>query len=383
MSLFGNKPPPRPSASAVATLFEGSEAAATGGGGPCKAETDKPAQPAKPDRSSLFGGSARSVMASIFDDDDAKPSATSLLSRPSQAEPVGVPARPARPASPGPGPVMSGADPHVHDEDASLGAQSAPQAPHQAAEPRLSTATPAQQAHEEAATEVTPAQANLATSATSAEAGRDISVKSTAAGRLAALRQRISSGSSGSDSDAAWEPNPAKPASAQSAQPGLFGTSADRKEPNTGPPPQQRSSEKETTPAHTADPPTTSSGLFADSEVRYSPLVPASDTHVTEPPTHETEPTSTVSRLVKEEQEEQRAEPILATTSGPPPSSASHRASASESERPSLFGGASIGRTMNSIFDDDDDVFLKPVPSGKAMSGHSLIARHNSYETMR
>ncbi|CAE7617230.1 CSN8 [Symbiodinium necroappetens] len=317
-SLFGNKPPPTPirpgpsAASAVAALFDAptspiatTATAATPAPSSTTLAAAEPSQSpesagAGAERPSLFGG-ARSVMASIFDDDD-KTSATSFLA----AKPAsGHPARAGQPVeSVTPGAPMA------------EGSGTAQTFTAEAVEPTVSAVS---------------------------KAAPETSVKSTAAGRLAALRQRISSGSSGSDSDAAWEPEPTKPA-ASAKSTSLFGA----------PPAVLDPFEK---PSEAPGP-----GGFPAS------AAPRKDSEREFP------------APAKEDVKEERVEPVeKAAMSLPEPTSA-ERASGIESERPepperpSLFGGTKgpSGRTMNSIFDDDDDDdFIKPGPLAKAGLGAS------------
>lgn len=320
-SLFGNKPPPTPirpgpsAASAVAALFDAptspiatTATAATAATPAPSSTTLAAAQPSQSpesagagaERPSLFGG-ARSVMASIFDD-DGKTSATSFLAaKPASGHPAGA-GEPVESVTPG-APMAEGSG-------------TAQTFTAEAVEPTVSKAAP------------------------------ETSVKSTAAGRLAALRQRISSGSSGSDSDAAWEPEPTKPA-ASTKSTSLFGA-----------------------------PPAVSDPFEKPSEAPGPGGFPASAA-----PRKDSE--REFPAPAKEDVKEERVEPVEKAAMSlpePTPGLSAERASGIESERPepserpSLFGGTKgpSGRTMNSIFDDDDDDdFIKPGPLAKAGLGAS------------
>ncbi|OLP79064.1 COP9 signalosome complex subunit 8 [Symbiodinium microadriaticum] len=322
-SLFGNKPPPTPirpgpsAASAVAALFDAptspiaTTATAATAATPAPSSTLAAAQPSQSpesagagaERPSLFGG-ARSVMASIFDDDD-KTSATSFLaSKPASGHPAGA-GQPVESVTPG-APMAEGSG-------------TAQTFTAEAVEPTVSAVS---------------------------KAAPETSVKSTAAGRLAALRQRISSGSSGSDSDAAWEPEPTKPA-ASTKSTSLFGA-----------------------------PPAVSDPFEKPSEAPGPGGFPASAA-----PRKDSE--REFPAPAKEDVKEERVEPVEKAAMSLPelaPGLSAERASGIESEqpeppeRPSLFGGTKgpSGRTMNSIFDDDDDDdFIKPGPLAKAGLGAS------------
>ena len=238
-------------------------------------------------------------MASIFDDDD-KTSATSFLaSKPASGHPAGA-GQPVESVTPG-APMAEGSG-------------TAQTFTAEAVEPTVSAVS---------------------------KAAPETSVKSTAAGRLAALRQRISSGSSGSDSDAAWEPEPTKPA-ASTKSTSLFGA-----------------------------PPAVSDPFEKPSEAPGPGGFPASAA-----PRKDSE--REFPAPAKEDVKEERVEPVEKAAMSLPelaPGLSAERASGIESEqpeppeRPSLFGGTKgpSGRTMNSIFDDDDDDdFIKPGPLAKA-----------------
>ena len=255
-------------------------------------------------------------MASIFDDDDAKTSATSLLA--------------AKPAAAGREAGEAGAG---------------------ASQPVASVTHSAPMAAATAAETFTETKVAEPTVSKAAEAP-ETSVKSTAAGRLAALRQRISSGSSGSDSDAAWEPEP-KPKTKPAASASLFGAAG---------------------PAGPAGPAAVSD-FFGEPVGGPGPL-PEPSKDFEGFPSAAPRDSEQEFAAPKEDVQEERAEPVQqAAMSLPEPTPGLPAAS----ERPSLFGGTKgpSGRTMNSIFDDDDDDdFLKPGPLAKAGGSASFDMRH-------
>lgn len=256
-------------------------------------------------------------MASIFDDDDAKTSATSLLA--------------AKPAAAGREAGEAGAG---------------------ASQPVASVTHSAPMAAATAAETFTETKVAEPTVSKAAEAP-ETSVKSTAAGRLAALRQRISSGSSGSDSDAAWEPEP-KPKTKPAASASLFGAAG---------------------PAGPAGPAAVSD-FFGEPVGGPGPL-PEPSKDFEGFPSAAPRDSEQEFAAPKEDVQGERAEPVQqAAMSLPEPTPGLPAAS----ERPSLFGGTKgpSGRTMNSIFDDDDDDdFLKPGPlaKGPGPSGPSSAPR--------